>query len=245
MILGISQLAFDKFEDLESSLETLIDNDIQNIEVVYPKMESNPLGYTSFFIQQNIQTKSTQSILFGSDVKDFLDESFIKHIEKIIKTNTSFGVEVSVLGSPKQRLEFREHELISQFKAVDLILESTNQILCIEPNCKNYGGSYFFTVTEIADFIRKGEFKNIKTMLDTHNIINEGQSPTEIYNQFRDLILHVHVSENNLSDFIESNEHKKLSNALKSNNYKGIITYEVLPSKNLKFSLEKFKNIYK
>ena len=82
-------------------------------------------------------------------------------------------------------------------------------------------------------------------MLDTHNIINEGQSPTEIYNQFRYLILHVHVSENNLSDFIESNEHKKLSNALKSNNYKGIITYEVLPSKNLKFSLEKFKNIYK
>jgi len=245
MTLGISQLAFDKLEDLENSLEILIDNDIQNIEVVYPKMESNPLGYTSFFIQQNIQTKSTQSILFGSDVKDFLDESFVNHIEKIIETNTFFGVEVSVLGSPKQRVEFKESELISQFKAVDSLLESTNQILCIEPNCKSYGGAYFFTVSEIADFIRKGEFKNIKTMLDTHNIVNEGQSPTEIYNQFRDLISHVHVSETGLSDFIESEEHTKLAKGLKSSNYEGIVTYEVLPSKNLKDSLEKFKNIYK
>jgi len=245
MILGISQLAFNKLEDIKENLDILINNDIQNIEIIYSKIEKNPLEYTSFFIEQKIQTNSTQSILFGSDVKDFLDESFVNHIKNIIEKNTFFGVKISILGSPKQRVKFKEYELISQFRSIDLILELNNQILCIEPNCKSYGGSYFFTVNEIAEFISKGQFKNIKTMLDTHNIINEGQSPSKIYKQFQNIISHVHISENNLLDFIESDEHKELANALKLSNYKGIVTYEVLPSHNLKNSLKKFKDTYK
>ena len=244
MNLGISQLAFNNLEDLKIGIELLQKHDIQNLEVVYSKMESDPIEYTSLLFNEKIRTESTQSILFGSEVKDFLDPSFVEHIKKIIETNQFFKIKVSVLGSPKQRVNYKENELINQFKIIDSFLIKSNQILCIEPNCKNYGGSYFFTIEEIVNFIKKGEFVNIKTMLDTHNVINEGQSPNAIYSQYQDLIHHIHVSENGLLDFEESDEHLELSKSLKGNNFEGIITYEVLPSENLDRSLEKFKKIY-
>ena len=245
MILSISQLAFNSFEDLKTNLSILKKNDIQNLEIIYSKMESNFEEYLKFFSDEQISTKSTQSILFNSGVIDFLSPSFTEHIKQIIENNRKFGVHVLVLGSPKQRVEYNEEELVKQFKIIDSLLIKENQILCIEPNCKIYEGSYFFTVDEIAKFIKNGEFKNIKTMLDTHNIINEGQSPSEVYDQYKNIISHVHISENRLSDFEESFEHLKLSNTLKLNNFNGIITYEVLPSVNLKNSLKKFNRIYK
>jgi sugar phosphate isomerase/epimerase len=245
MTLGISQLAFDSIEDLKKNLRTLKKFDIENLEVVYSKMESNPVEYTRTLIENKIKTKSTQSILFGSDVQDFLDNEFVNQIRKVSESNTFFGVKTLVLGSPKQRKEFREDELLEKFIQIDTILEEANQILCIEPNCKTYGGGYFFTVEEIVKFIQKGEFRNIRTMIDTHNIINENQSPSEVYLKYKDFIHHIHVSEDKLSDFNESDEHIKLAEVLRENNFQGLITYEVLPSKNVKESLEKFNSIYK
>jgi D-psicose/D-tagatose/L-ribulose 3-epimerase len=245
MNLSISQLAFDDFEDLKKNLDILRKNDIQNIEIVYAKIELNSDEYSAIFSHEKISTKSTQSILFNSGVNDFLSSSFVEHIKKIIEINKNFGVKVLVLGSPKQRIEYNEQELIKQFKLIDVLLEESNQLLCIEPNCKIYGGSYFFTVNAISKFIEKGNFKNIKTMIDTHNIINEGQSPKEVYEQYKNLICHVHVSENGLLDFNESEEHLKLAETLRTNNFEGIVTYEVLPSINLENSLMKFNEIYR
>lgn len=244
MNLGISQLAFKDFNELKNNITLLKDNNINNIEIVHSKIDEDFNNYKNLFIENNLHTKSTQSILFNSGVNDFLEESFITHIKKIIEKNSFFGVETLVLGSPKQRMNFNENKLLTQFKILDSILNSYNQILCIEPNSKVYQGKYFFTVREIIKFINNGEFNNIKTMIDTHNLIYEGESPFEIYNENKKIIYHIHISENNLLDFVESNEHINLSKSLRSDEFKGKIIYEVLPTQNLKYSLENFKNIY-
>ncbi len=76
----------------------------------------------------------------------------------------------------------------------------TNCVLCIEPNSKYYGGEYFFTIKEIVNFITLNNFCNIKTMVDTHNLLLENQNIEESIYNFKDHIKHIHISEINLSE---------------------------------------------
>ncbi len=243
MNLGITQLAFNSSHELEDLAPLLSELKIQNLEIIPFRMNSKEDSIIKISKKYDLTLGSSQSILFGSDIKDFLQEDFPDYIVSVFNRFSNLNTNVLVLGSPGQRKSFEEDRLSIQFHKIDKSL-SSNSILCIEPNCQSYGGGYFFTVSEIADFIRKNRFTNIRTMIDTHNIINEGQSPSQIFEEFADLIHHVHVSENELSSFQESEEHRKLAKSLKEFNYRGIITYEVKPQSNLEESLKQFKSIY-
>jgi sugar phosphate isomerase/epimerase len=244
MNLGISQLAFNNNQELSDIAPILKENKIKNIEIIPNKM--NEIGEeTNFIAKKNDLTfRTSQSILFGSDIQDFMDSEFSQYIINLFERLSRYGTKLLVLGSPGQRKIFNEEKLVEQFRLIDQSIPS-GCVLCIEPNCKEYGGSYFFTIEEIAEFIKKNKFRNIKTMIDTHNIINEGGSPSKVFEEYVDLINHVHVSEVGLTEFEESIEHIKLANSLKEFNYKGIITYEVKPHDGLEKSLQKFNLTYK
>jgi len=244
MNLGISQLSFNSNQELSLIAPILKANGINNIEIIPFKMDEYGKETEIIAKQNDLTLRSSQSILFGSDIKDFTDEEFSKYIISLFKSLSKKGTNLFVLGSPGQRKIYDEVKLSEQFRIIDESIPS-NCILCIEPNCKEYGGSYFFTVEEIATFIRKNRYSKIKTMIDTHNIIEEGESPSSVFEEYVDLIYHVHVSENGLSPFIESEEHKKLAKSLKEYNYRGIVTYEVKPHETLEDSLKKFNLIYK
>ncbi len=243
MKLGISQLQFSNKEDLVNSISVLRKYNIKNIEVVFSKIDSDS-EYLRTFNELNLDTKSTQSILFNSGISDIADEAMIHHIFKLSDRCKSFGVQTLVLGSPLQRVSFFKGRLMEHLSRIDQILIEKNQYLCIEPNCKKYKGNYFFTVKEIVDFIREGGFSNIKTMIDTHNLINEGEVPSKILEDFFPYIYHVHVSEDDLKSFIKAKEHLDFSEALKKLAYDKLVTYEVLPLKDLDSSLNDFTSVY-
>ena len=241
MNIGITHLAFNSQEDLLNEVKEL---NVSNIELVFSKMEDED-KLIQALSDLGITTTTSQSILFGSSVEDFLDSNMIEHIKKVSVIGNRFGVKTLVLGSPKQRKIFDRLALIERFREIDSIMRESNQILCIEPNCKKYGGSYFFTVSEIVEFIVDGKFTNIKTMIDTHNILNENQYPSVELENNLEYIHHIHVSEDGLEPYSDSIHHELLSNAIKRTKYNKTITYEVLPTKKLKESFKQLNKTYK
>ena len=243
MNIAITQLAFNSGSELLDSSNFFEKNNIQNIELVFSKIDDeNQL--IEWMNSRGISSKTTQSILFGSSVEDFLDEHMIEQIKKVANLSQKFGVKTLVLGSPKQRKTYDRSSLIFRFREIDSIMREYNQVLCIEPNCKKYGGSYFFTVSEIVEFLKDGKFTNIKTMIDTHNIINENEDPSKVLENNLEYIHHIHISENDLSTYEESEYHKSLSSSIKKTKYDKTITYEVLPSKDLEKSFQSLNKTY-
>lgn len=244
MNLGISQLQFKSKEDLTNSISVLKKYNIQNIEVVFSKIDSDD-NFLKTFSELGLTTSSTQSILFNSGVTDIAEELMIDHISKLSERCKLFGVNTLVLGSPSQRKNTPIDKLIKQFIRINEIVSRNNQYLCIEPNCKKYNGSYFFTVKEIVAFLKEENFSNIKTMIDTHNGFNEFENCSNTLEEFLPYIHHIHVSENDLKSFIPSKEHVMLADTIKKVGYNKLITYEVLPLEDLEGSLEQFTSIYK
>jgi sugar phosphate isomerase/epimerase len=245
--LGISNLAWDENIDFL----VLKNNNIDYIEIVLPKhlnWNNHDLTKLNSFVNHaknnNINILSTQSILFNSNVDGFHNKNFINHIETVIDLCSKIGVNKLVLGAPNLRTSEINLGLINNFYYIDNILKKYNQTLLIEPNSKIYKGNYFYTVSEIVDFIIKYKFSNIKTMIDTHNIILENQNPSKLFLENISHIDHIHVSEINLGDFTESDKHTELANTLKINKYDGLVIYETKPSLNLIPSIELFNKTY-
>lgn len=238
MNLSISLLAFSDKEDFESKAINLKSNGINLVEGVYSKLNE----FSPICRKYNLQVKSTQSLLYGSNVKDFTENNFLNYLISSIKFYKKFGIETLVLGSPKQRNIWDEAKLLEIFSQLDLACQQENIILCIEPNCKQYGGKYFHNLNQIVNFIDKGKFSNIKTMIDTHNLLKENFSPTKELTTYQNYISHIHISENDLGPIEYNNEYLLLSQKLKDLNYRGIINYEVFPHQNL--NIELFSNLF-
>lgn len=251
MKLGVSRLAWDDNIPLNDLISLFKDNNIGYIEIILPKyinwdkIDLTKLDdFISYVKDKGLNVLSTQSIFFNSNVKSFHDVGFNHHVQKVSDICSYFGIQSLVLGAPTMRDFQIDLGLTNHFSYIDKILADKNQILLLEPNSRKYDGNYFYTVNEIVDFINQHNFTNIKTMIDTHNILSEKEIPTENYLKYSDMIYHVHVSEDDLGDFTVSNQHDDLARALKLQNYQGLIIYEAKPSTNLKLSIELFSKTY-
>jgi len=251
--LALSNLAWDPIDN-ELIFKKLNSVGITHIEGVLTKIsdwknltKEKLVEFKILMDKYNISMESIQSIFFGVNCLDLTDEIIvIKHYIKLIEYCKIFGVKVMVLGSPSLRknIEGWENKLSSILNQVDNLLIGTNIELSIEPNMKGYNGGYFFTLNEIVNFIEINGFKNIKTMIDTHNIKLEQLDPINEFESNIKHINHIHISEPHLKPIVEFDFHKKFSELLKKNNYNGIITYEVMKCKNLMNSVQKFQRIY-
>jgi sugar phosphate isomerase/epimerase len=251
MKLGVSNLAWEDNIDLNYLVDLFKDNNINYIEAVLSKYidwENINLDKLNRFISHiksnELNIISTQSIFFNSNVKSFHDVNFKHHLQKVSDVCFNFHIQFIVLGAPTLRNFKIDLGLTDYFSYVNEILRNNNQILLIEPNSKTYNGNFFYTLREINEFITQNNFTNIKTMIDTHNILLEKEKPFENFLTYSDLIYHVHISENNLGDFIESQDHNILAHTLKNQNYQGLVIYEAKPSLNLKSSIESFNKTY-
>lgn len=251
MNLSISNLAWDH-KDLESTLKILQKYKIKNIEGVLSKINKWDLiddaelkNVKTILESFNVGMGSIQSIFYDVDIKSLNDKNkFTEHINKLIKFSKTLGFNVLVFGSPNLRTDFNYDIIVDVLKNVDKLLFENNITMCIEPNSKIYNGEYFHTITEISEFLNSNNFKNIKTMVDTHNLLLEDEDPIEMVDKYHDIIHHIHVSENKLLPMSNLIFHKKFSNKLKLLNYTGIITYELLPCENLEYQIKIFTEIY-
>ena len=254
MNLALSNFAWDTQES-EETFDTLKKIGVTSIEGVLSKLNSweelsnnDIIEYKSLLDSQGISISSLQSLFYGVKCDSILDEDiFTNHFSKLIEYSKLLSVKVLVFGSPSLRKKSTGWGklLPSIFKKLDTLLDGTGIQISIEPNSKIYGGEYFFTVPEIIDFITLNGLKNIKTMIDTHNIILEDSDPIKEFENNYEYINHIHISEKNLSPIINSNFHLKFSNRIKELGYNKTVTYEVMKCKNIMDSVENFYKIYK
>lgn len=181
---------------------------------------------------------STQSIFYGSNVNTFDDfyETF-ERIDYVIDKCKEYGVKIIVLGSPSLR-KGKKDNLIKVFNEINSKLQELNIFLCVEPNSSYYGGEYYFTISEIVNDIKN--FSNIKTMIDTHNLILENENIFENYLKYQEYIKHIHFSEKNLLPIIDYSSYEKIIDFLIKNEYNYGITYELKTIKSIVAESKKF-----
>lgn len=253
MELSISNLAW-SYKNRHNMFSFLKKNDIKHIEIVFTKYNSWN-NITNVEIQKikkeldrySLNALSAQSLLYGLNYTLNDDNKIINHIKKVIDYSQILGLKVLVFGSPSVRTKVDNYEIKLKkiFKQIDEYLNNKNIILCIEPNSKIYKGEYFFNLSEIVDFIENNNLHNIKTMIDTHNLIMENENPLLSIEKYINYIHHIHISEKNLEIISDLNFHNIFANKLKKILYSNIVTYEVSECKNIYNSIETFKRIYK
>lgn len=221
MKFGISNLSWgDRDENLYK--KQLIEFDY--IETVFPKINH---GYYS-----------TQSIFYGSNVKSFDDyHSTLERLNHVIEQCYNFGIKVIVFGSPSLRTG-NKNNLLSVFNTIDSKLKSYGIFLCVEPNSKYYGGDYYHRVSEIVNDIQN--FSNIKTMIDTHNLILEGDDIFDTYSKYSSFIKHIHFSEKDLLPIIDYSLYYDFVDFLYKSGYDLGITYELKYCENIVQECKKF-----
>jgi len=254
MNLSLSNFAWDN-EESEIIFDEIKKIGIFNIEGVLTKLTSWEnlsddviIKYKKILNSKDITIQSLQSLFYGVKCDTINDDDiFINHFKRLIKISKLLSVKILVFGSPGLRKKYEgwEEYLSKVFKELDIILEGTEIQISIEPNSKIYGGEYFFTISEIVEFITKNNLNNVKTMIDTHNIILENSNPLIDFEKYYTHINHIHISENKLDIIKNFDFHIKFSNHIKKLNYDKIITYEVIKCENILSSVNKFYEIYK
>jgi sugar phosphate isomerase/epimerase len=253
MKLAVSNLAWD-VQDNQKVFNLLNELGINNVEGVLSKIDSwNNLteekiqSYSDLLKSNNLGINSLQSLFFNVECNDISNvEIILNHFQRLINYSKILSVNVLVFGTPslRKKIDGWENYLIEIFIKLDEMLEGTGICVLIEPNSKVYGGEFFHNLSEITNFILTNNLKNIKTMIDTHNLLLEGDDPIlEIENHY-ELISHIHISEEKLKPIKDHLFHITFSNKIKSMGYNKTLTYELNKCDNLQETLEVFTLLY-
>jgi sugar phosphate isomerase/epimerase len=253
MKLAVSNLSWD-FQDNQKVFNSLKELGIGNVEGVLSKIDSwenlteqKIQSYSDLLKNNNLIINSIQSLFFNLECNDISNEEIIlNHFQRLINYSKILSVNTLVFGTPslRKKIDGWETHLIRIFTKLDEMLDGTGIYLVIEPNSKIYGGEFFNNLSEITEFILTNKLKNIKTMIDTHNILLEGDDPIIEIEKYFFLIYHIHISEEKLNPLINHSFHIKFSNKIKSMGYNKIVTYELNKCDNLHDTLEVFTSLY-
>jgi sugar phosphate isomerase/epimerase len=254
MKLALSNFAWD-FNENEPTFKELQNIGITHIEGVLTKISNwdeltseKLIAFKNSMNKYGLSMDSIQSIFYNVNCHSLTDRSSVlEHYTKLIECCKILGVKVMVLGSPSLRKNTNgwKEEMVSILSELDELLNNTGIQLSIEPNMKGYGGGYFYTVNEIVNLIDSNGFKNIKTMIDTHNVKLEDLDPLNELKTHINHINHIHISEPGLKPLSDFNFHKEFSQLLRTLNYNGVVTYEVMKCENLMKSVSEFYDLYK
>lgn len=250
MNISISNLAWDS-KDLDECLITLKKHNVHHIEGIFTKIKDwdnikniDVISYVNKFKENNVSISSFQSIFYQTKILDFLNyKETAAHLSKVIEMASIANAKILVLGSPKLRKQDSLKELKKSLDIVDDLLEEKNIFICIEPNCKLYGGDYFYSLKEICSFIKINKYKKIKSMIDTYNLLQEGFDLIEQYKLYNSYIYHMHFSEESLNEIQDIKKYKDFILEIKSS-YKGLIVYEFKSCNNFDKAIELFKSIF-
>jgi sugar phosphate isomerase/epimerase len=253
MNLALSNFAWD-YPESENIFSQLNEIGIKNIELVLTKYNSweslnnkTILDYKKELINYDMNPYSLQSLFYNINCTFEDTDIVIDHFKRLIDYSEILGLKILVFGSPSLRKKINNlsYNLSKIFNEVDAYLENKNINLVIEPNTISYGGEYFTSVSEITEFIISNNLKNIKTMIDTHNILLENNDPLIDIDKYFDYIYHIHISEPGLNIIKDELFHINFSNKLKEVSYNKMVVYEVNKAINLKESIKLFSEIYK
>ena len=172
---------------------------------------------------------STQSIFYDSGINSLTDNNILDYLNYVIDECFKCGIKIIVFGSPSLRKNDKTI-LLNIFDSIDNKLKDNKIYLCVEPNSSYYGGEYYFSLDEIVTDIKK--YSNIKTMIDTHNLILEKEIPINQYKKYSEYIKHIHISEKDLKPIEDWNMCSEFVDFLRKEHYGYGITYELKHNEN-------------
>jgi len=110
--------------------------------------------------------------------------------------------------------------------------------IILTPEALNRFECYLYnTLGEIAELIRKFDHPSLRMTYDTHHAHIEEKNMREVILQNRDLIAHVHISENDRGTPGKGQVHwEQIFNTLKEINYDGWLTIEAFSRNNPEFA---------
>lgn len=110
--------------------------------------------------------------------------------------------------------------------------------IILTPEALNRFECYLFnTLGEIAKLLREVDHPNLKMIYDTHHAHIEEKSMHDVIFENRDLIAHVHISENDRGTPGKGQVHwNQVFNSLKGINYDGWLTIEAFSRNNPEFA---------
>jgi sugar phosphate isomerase/epimerase len=253
MKLAVSNLAWE-VEGSDKIHSHLVDNGIHNVEGVLTKLagwedlaEYMLTSHKKQLADKGISIPTLQAIFYNSPCKDLSqEEDVLLHFSKVIWCAKLLGTSILVFGAPKLRRvgTGTSSDIATLFKKLDMLLEGTGITVVIEPNAREYGGEFFYTVQEIVEFIQHNELHNVATMIDTHNSYLENTDPSVELLQYFSYIKHIHISEEGLQPISEVQAHLDFTKTLTYSKYSGYLTYELLPCKELIQHISTFAQIY-
>lgn len=224
MIFGVSNIGWNLNQNKEY-FDLMIENGFSYIESVPAK------------VTNDVHTQALQSIFYETNIKSFNDTDLcVARIIELINLSKTKNIETIVIGSPKMRIG-NKSKFLSILKEVDQISESI--CICIEPNAKQYGGDYYYSIDEIVDDLYL--FKNIKTMLDTGNAIMENENIFDKFEKYSEYINHIHFSAPYNKPITDYGIYKEFIPFI-SQQYKNKITYEFVGSESTAAHIRLFSN---
>lgn len=189
-------------------------------------------------VPQSISVYAVQSLFFESIIKGFDDPYCYSYLRKLISLCSEKNIKIITFGSPGFRKGNKEF-MLDLLARVDRHIEGKSCIVCIEPNAREYGAEYYYNLQDIINDI--SQFKNIKTMIDTGNLIMEKYDVLEQYEKYKDYIHHIHISEPYMAPIKDFTVYSELISLLKNNNYRDGITYECISTQsNLEYDMKIF-----
>ncbi len=251
MNIGLSNFAFEKYDDL---LNILPKYNINNIELVYTKYydwdkctSENNMIIKKYFGELNLNIYSIQSIFYNTNITSFNQiDDVKKHFQKLLFICKDLDIKKIIFGSPSFRLNGVnvKKNMLHVLNFIEEELRDTGIKFIIEPNSRIYKTEFFYDPYEIFEIIIENDYKNISTMIDTHNYISENYDPISIFEDYSHMIDHIHISEYTLSSLKNREFHERFSEILKNKKYNGMIVFEIMKNFNIKNNIIEFSEIY-
>ena len=251
MRIAISNIAWDISED-ESIAKLLNSYKIDAIDIAPGKyfdisekqFTENVIQIKDWWNQRGIEITGMQSLLFGTSGLNIFDTFYVQnkmleHLNQICEIANILNSRKLVFGSPKNRdcknLDKEQAKQIGTefFNKLGNIAKSHNIIICLEPNPKCYGANFMTNTAETAEIVRLINHSNIKMQLDTGAIFINQENITELFNNYSNLIGHIHISEPNLIPIGDGvNVHSLIADNIQNKLSDQLITIEMLATKN-------------
>jgi D-psicose/D-tagatose/L-ribulose 3-epimerase len=249
MRISISNIAWDATE--QSRIVPLLHQyGIAGIEIaptkLWPQWENITAGavreaaeqLTPFAIPafQSLLFDKPESLLFGSDTQR---EAMMHHLKMVADRAQDMGASVLVFGSPKNRHKGSLNDQDAMRIAAEFFREigdycaGNHVTLCIEANPAEYGCDFITRAGEAAELVYQVESKGFGLHLDTACMFLAGDNFTQLLQDHKDIIRHVHISEPYLGNFHAPQlDHQALARALGASGYNQFLSIEMLSRTN-------------
>ena len=245
MKLSVSNIAWGN-KNFSSFLKLIKDQACDGVEIAPSLIWPEPIDSTGperLLFQNQLKEFDLELVGFHSllysrpDLQFFLNteikEKTIKYIYNLIQLCSDLGGKHLIFGSPRNRLlhgkKYEEciKQIYEDFYKISEHGKKYQVYFCIEPLFDSEN-EFIKTLDEGGKIVNKINHPFFKLHIDTKTIFSASEDPVKIINNYINVIQHVHVSDQNLSEPGTKNVgHDKIGAALRQAKFNNYVSIEM------------------